>query len=649
MALSFTEIPLTRPATPLLDTIEGPAALRHLDATALERLADELRAYLLYAAGQTGGHFGAGLGVVELTIALHHVFDTPEDRLVWDVGHQTYPHKILTGRREEILRIRRADGIAGFPKRSESPYDTFGVGHSSTSISAALGMALAARMNGSARRAIAVIGDGAMTAGMAFEALNHSAHLDLDLLVVLNDNQMSISRNVGGLSTYFSKLWSSRFYNFVREAGKRLLKAFPSTSTLVRKAEELMKALVAPGIVFEELGFTYIGPIDGHNLPLLVNTLTNLKQVTGPVLLHVATVKGKGFLPAEADPIGYHALTKIEPPGTVPPPAKAKYQDLFGAWLCDMAAVEPRLVGITPAMTEGSGMGEFARRFPQRFHDVAIAEQHAVTLAAGLACEGMKPVVAIYSTFLQRAYDQLIHDVALQQLDVLFAIDRAGLVGEDGPTHAGSFDLSFLRCIPNLVIMAPADENEAWRLLCTGFLHPGPAAVRYPRGSGPGATVEPGLEPLPLGIGRQLRSGAGIAILNFGALLPTALAAAEILDASVADMRFVKPLDTALIDRLAADHGLLVTLEDNAVAGGAGSAVAEYLAAAHSPVALLHLGLPDRFIDHDSRAAQLAAVGLDTAGVVRAIGARVQRLELATSGNQCARPNGGRAASSSRP
>ncbi|MCC6296168.1 MAG: 1-deoxy-D-xylulose-5-phosphate synthase [Pseudomonadales bacterium] len=649
MALSFTEIPLNRPATPLLDTIEGPAALRHLDATALERLADELRAYLLYAAGQTGGHFGAGLGVVELTIALHHVFDTPEDRLVWDVGHQTYPHKILTGRREEILRIRRADGIAGFPKRSESPYDTFGVGHSSTSISAALGMALAARMNGSARRAIAVIGDGAMTAGMAFEALNHSAHLDLDLLVVLNDNQMSISRNVGGLSTYFSKLWSSRFYNFVREAGKRVLKAFPSTSTLVRKAEELMKALVAPGIVFEELGFTYIGPIDGHNLPLLVNTLTNLKQVTGPVLLHVATVKGKGFLPAEADPIGYHALAKIEPPGTIPPPAKAKYQDLFGAWLCDMAAAEPRLVGITPAMTEGSGMGEFASRFPQRFHDVAIAEQHAVTLAAGLACEGMKPVVAIYSTFLQRAYDQLIHDVALQQLDVLFAIDRAGLVGEDGPTHAGSFDLSFLRCIPNLVIMAPADENEARRLLCTGFLHPGPAAVRYPRGSGPGVAVEPGLEPLPLGVGRRLRQGNGVAILNFGALLSTALAAAETLDASVADMRFVKPLDTALIDRLAAEHGLLVTLEDNVVAGGAGSAVAEYLATTHNPVALLHLGLPDRFIDHDSRAAQLAAVGLDVAGLVRAIGARAQRLQLATSGDQRVRPNGGRAASSSRP
>ena len=635
MPLSFTEIPSERPLTPLLDTVASPAALRALDTQTLERLADELRAYLLYATGQTGGHFGAGLGVIELTIALHHVFDTPEDRLVWDVGHQTYPHKILTGRREDILQVRRAGGVAGFPKRSESPYDTFGVGHSSTSISAALGMALAAHLRGERRRSIAVIGDGAMTAGMAFEALNHSAHLDLDLLVVLNDNKMSISRNVGGLSTYFSKLWSSRFYNLVREGGKRLLKAFPSTSTLVRKTEELMKALVAPGIVFEELGFTYIGPIDGHNLPLLVTTLNNLKQVTGPVLLHVATVKGKGFLPAEADPIGYHALTKIEPAGTPPPkrPARPKFQDLFGTWLCDMAERESRLVGITPAMTEGSGMVEFARRFPDRFHDVAIAEQHAVTLAAGLACERMKPVVAIYSTFLQRAYDQLIHDVALQRLDVLFAIDRAGLVGEDGPTHAGSFDLSYLRCIPNLLVMAPADENEARRLLSTGFLHEGPAAVRYPRGGGPGVAVEPGLDPLPVGLGRRMRAGTGIAILNFGALLPAALEAAAALDASVADMRFVKPLDTDLIDALAAEHTLLVTLEDNAVAGGAGAGVAEYLAAAAVNPHLLQLGLPDRFVDHDSRAAQLAAVGLDAAGIRAAIAARAARLGLPLPGS----------------
>ncbi|MFP5413687.1 MAG: 1-deoxy-D-xylulose-5-phosphate synthase [Gammaproteobacteria bacterium] len=636
MALSFTDIPRARPATPLLDTIASPAALRPLGLDELELLADELRAYLLYAIGQTGGHFGAGLGVIELTIALHHVFNTPDDRLVWDVGHQTYPHKILTGRREEILGVRRGGGIAGFPKRSESEYDTFGVGHSSTSISAALGMALGAHLAGSDRRAIAVIGDGAMTAGMAFEALNHSAHLDLDLLVVLNDNQMSISRNVGGLSTYFSKLWSSRLYNWVREGGKRVLKAFPSTATLVRKTEELMKALVAPGIVFEELGFTYIGPIDGHNLPLLVNTLTNLKQVTGPVLLHVATVKGKGFLPAEADPIGYHALTKIEP--TTPPvppappkpaPPKPKYQDLFGAWLCDMASAEPRLVGITPAMTEGSGMIEFAQRFPERFQDVAIAEQHAVTLAAGLACEGMKPVVAIYSTFLQRAYDQLIHDVVLQNLDVLFAIDRAGLVGEDGPTHAGSFDLSYLRCIPNLIVMAPSDENETRQLLNTGFRHPGPAAVRYPRGTGPGVAVDPGLEPLPIGYGRRCRSGRAIALLNFGALLPTVLAAAERLDASVADMRFVKPLDVDLIAQLADTHQLLITVEDNVIAGGAGAGVAEYLAACGRTSPILHLGLPDAFIEHDTRSAQLTQVGLDVEGICRAAGARAALLGIA--------------------
>ncbi|MGD9984981.1 MAG: 1-deoxy-D-xylulose-5-phosphate synthase [Porticoccaceae bacterium] len=637
MALSFTDIPRVRPATPLLDTIASPVALRSLGLDELELLADELRAYLLYAIGQTGGHFGAGLGVIELTIALHHVFNTPDDRLVWDVGHQTYPHKILTGRREEILSVRRGGGIAGFPKRSESEYDTFGVGHSSTSISAALGMALAAHLAGSDRRAIAVIGDGAMTAGMAFEALNHSAHLDLDLLVVLNDNQMSISRNVGGLSTYFSKLWSSRIYNWVREAGKRVLKAFPSTATLVRKTEELMKALVAPGIVFEELGFTYIGPIDGHNLPLLVNTLTNLKQVTGPVLLHVATVKGKGFLPAEADPIGYHALTKIEPtappvppaPRKPPAPGKPKYQDLFGAWLCDMASAEPRLVGITPAMAEGSGMIEFAQRFPERFQDVAIAEQHAVTLAAGLACAGMKPVVAIYSTFLQRAYDQLIHDVALQNLDVLFAIDRAGLVGEDGPTHAGSFDLSYLRCIPNLIVMAPSDENETRQLLNTGFRHPGPAAVRYPRGTGPGVAVDPGLEPLPIGRGRRCRSGRAIALLNFGALLPTVLAAAERLDASVADMRFVKPLDVDLIAQLADTHQLLITVEDNVIAGGAGAGVAEYLAACGRTSPILHLGLPDAFIEHDTRSAQLTRVGLDVDGICRAAGARATLLGIA--------------------
>ncbi|MBQ0799242.1 MAG: 1-deoxy-D-xylulose-5-phosphate synthase [Porticoccaceae bacterium] len=624
MTARFTDIPRTRPATPRLDQIDGPADLRVLDNTQLLQLADELRAYLLYSVGQSGGHFGAGLGVIELTIALHRVFNTPSDRLVWDVGHQTYPHKILTGRREQLTTIRQPGGLSGFPKRTESDYDTFGVGHSSTSISAALGMAVAAQMDGSARRAVAVIGDGAMTAGMAFEALNHVAHVDTDMLVILNDNQMSISRNVGGLSTYFSKLWSSRFYNGFREACKRILKAFPSTSTWVRKTEELMKALVAPGIVFEELGFTYIGPIDGHDLPLLVKTLENLKQITGPVLLHVATVKGKGFTPAEEDPIGYHALNKIEPLNAEKPkPANKanlpKYQKIFGDWLCDMADIESRLVGITPAMSEGSGMVEFEQRFPERFHDVAIAEQHAVTLAAGLACDGMKPVVAIYSTFLQRAYDQLIHDVALQNLDVLFAIDRAGLVGEDGATHAGSFDLSFLRCIPNMVVATPSDENETRQLLYTCFMHTGPAAVRYPRGTGPGAAIKQTMTALPIGKGITRRQGETVALLNFGTRLAAALEAAEQLNATVVDMRFAKPLDEDLLRELAASHELLVTIEENAIAGGAGSGVSEYLSNAGLNTPLLHLGLPDYFVKHNSQAMQLAGVGLDSNGIYQAI------------------------------
>ena len=624
MTARFTDIPRTRPATPRLDQIDGPADLRVLDNTQLLQLADELRAYLLYSVGQSGGHFGAGLGVIELTIALHRVFNTPSDRLVWDVGHQTYPHKILTGRREQLTTIRQPGGLSGFPKRTESDYDTFGVGHSSTSISAALGMAIAAQLDGSARRAVAVIGDGAMTAGMAFEALNHVAHVDTDMLVILNDNQMSISRNVGGLSTYFSKLWSSRFYNGFREACKRILKAFPSTSTWVRKTEELMKALVAPGIVFEELGFTYIGPIDGHDLPLLVKTLENLKQITGPVLLHVATVKGKGFTPAEEDPIGYHALNKIEPlneekPKLASKPSLPKYQKIFGDWLCDMAGIEAKLVGITPAMSEGSGMVEFEQRFPERFHDVAIAEQHAVTLAAGLACDGMKPVVAIYSTFLQRAYDQLVHDVALQNLDVLFAIDRAGLVGEDGATHAGSFDLSFLRCIPNMVIATPSDENETRQLLYTCFMHAGPAAVRYPRGTGPGAAIEQTMTALPIGKGITRRQGETVALLNFGTRLAAALEAAEQLNATVVDMRFAKPLDEDLLRELAASHELLVTIEENAIAGGAGSGVSEYLSNAGLNTPLLHLGLPDYFVRHNSQAMQLAGVGLDSNGIYQAI------------------------------
>ena len=635
MTITYSDIPLARPATPLLDRIDSPTQLRALPEGELEQMADELRAYLLYSVGQSGGHFGAGLGVVELTVALHYAFNTPDDRLVWDVGHQTYPHKILTGRREELLTIRHRDGLAGFPNREESEYDPFGVGHSSTSLSAALGMAIGSTIDQPqdgqpGRRCVAVIGDGAMTAGMAFEALNHIAHVDLDMLVVLNDNNMSISKSVGGLATYFSKLWSSKLYNLFRESTKTLLKAFPSTSGIVRRTEELMKALVAPGIVFEELGFTYIGPIDGHNIPLLVHTLENLKQVTGPVLLHVATQKGKGFLPAEEDPIGYHALNKIPTPSEETPapqpnsrPKLPKYQQIFGDWLCDMAADHPELIAITPAMSEGSGMVEFAERFPQQFHDVAIAEQHAVTLAAGIACEGKKPIVAIYSTFLQRAYDQLIHDVALQNLDVLLAIDRAGLVGEDGATHAGSFDISFMRCIPNMVIMAPADENEARQMLYTGYIHPGPAAVRYPRGTGPGVTIEQTMTALPIGKGRLNRRGQQVAILNFGALLPTVLSVGEELDASVADMRFIKPLDTALLDQLAADHTLIVTLEENAIAGGAGAGVSEYFAQQGIVVAVLHLGLPDIFIDHATHDAQIATAGLDAATISERIKARL--------------------------
>ncbi|MBQ0712503.1 MAG: 1-deoxy-D-xylulose-5-phosphate synthase [Porticoccus sp.] len=637
MAKTFNDIPLIRPETPLLDTIDNPFHLRELEEDQLLTLADELRSYLLYSVGKSGGHFGAGLGTVELTIALHYIFNTPHDHLVWDVGHQAYPHKILTGRRDQMLTIRQAEGLSAFPKRDESEYDTFGVGHSSTSISAALGMALGAAMNGKDSKAVAVIGDGAMTAGLAFEALNHAAHTDADLLVLLNDNNMSISHNVGGLATYFSKLWSSRFYNTIREGGKKVLRSVPSAATFVRKTEEHLKAMVAPGIVFEELGFNYIGPIDGHNLPLLVQTLRNLKALSGPILLHTITRKGKGFAPAEADPVGYHALNKIEPknkpkvavpqPAAVVSPPKQKYQQVFGSWLCDMAEREPRLVGITPAMCEGSGMVEFAKRFPDQFHDVAIAEQHAVTLAAGLACEGIKPVVAIYSTFLQRAYDQLIHDVALQNLDVLFGIDRAGLVGEDGPSHAGSFDLTYLRCIPNMMVMTPSDENETRQMLYTGFIHKGPAAVRYPRGTGPGTTIEKDMTALPIGKGLIRREGNQIAILNFGTLLPAALATADELNATVADMRFVKPLDTGLINQLASEHSLLVTLEENTIQGGAGAAVSEYLASMGIVVPVLHLGLPDKFVDHGNHQQQLAATGLDTASVRHAIEQRLSELE----------------------
>ena len=635
MQKTYTDIPHSRPATPLLDTVNAPADLRKLNADELVQLTDELRLFMLFCVGKTGGHFGAGLGVTELTVALHYVFNTPNDRLVWDVGHQTYPHKILTGRREQMLSMRQKDGLSGFPKRSESEFDTFGVGHSSTSISAALGMAMASAQLEESRKTVAIMGDGAMTAGMAFEAINHASHVDKDLLVILNDNQMSISKNVGGLSTYFSKLWASRFYNQLRERGKKALSSLPHAKNFVRRTEEYMKSMVSPATIFEELGFYYIGPIDGHDLPLLVQTLTNLKAIKGPVMLHIITHKGKGFAPAENDPVGYHALNKIEPKQAVlvaadepPKRAKPKYQKVFGDWLCDMAAEDQRLIGITPAMCDGSGMNEFAEQFPDRYEDVAIAEQHAVTLAAGMACEGLKPVVAIYSTFLQRAYDQLIHDVAIQNLDVLFALDRAGLVGEDGATHAGAYDISYLRCIPNMLLMAPSDENETRQLLYTGYMHSGPAAVRYPRGTGPGATIQKEMSAVPIGKGIVVREGSGAAILNFGTLLDSAVTVANQLNSTVADMRFIKPIDKELIRSLAETHDLLVTLEENSIAGGAGSGVIEFLAAEGIVMPVLQLGLPDKLIDHGTHAEQLVSINLDTASIQSTIVNRLKQLTL---------------------
>ena len=632
MPKTFTQIPLTRPATPLLDTLTSPAELRRLPATRLEQVVDELREYLLYAVGQCGGHFGAGLGVVELTVALHYLYNTPDDRLVWDVGHQCYPHKILTGRREGITSIRQQDGLSGFPKRSESEYDTFGVGHSSTSISAALGMALGAEMAGSDRRAVAIIGDGAMTAGQAFEAMSHAAHTRSNLLVILNDNNMSISHNVGGLSNYFARIWASKSYIALREGGKKVLSTMPAAWDFIRRTEESMKNMVSPDMLFEAIGFNYIGPIDGHNVDELVRTLGNMRALEGPQLLHIYTTKGKGFAPAEADPVGYHAINKIEPKPKVQvavpsQPKKPKYQDIFGQWLCDMAAQDKRLVGITPAMCEGSDLLAFSQRFPERYFDVAIAEQHAVTLAAGLACDGDKPVVAIYSTFLQRAYDQLIHDVAIQNLDVLFAIDRAGLVGEDGPTHAGAFDISYLRCVPNMIVMTPSDENETRQLLHTGMLFEGPAAVRYPRGTGPGAEMVRELAPLPIGKGRLVKEGSGVAILNFGTLLTPALEAAKSLGATVADMRFVKPLDEELILALAEKHDLLVTIEENAIAGGAGSAVTEFLNSRDVSQPVLQIGLPDTFIDHGKHGELLSSCGLDAEGIRHTIETRLERMK----------------------
>jgi 1-deoxy-D-xylulose-5-phosphate synthase len=625
----FTEIPLQRPATPLLDSLADPADLRRLSGEQLPQLAEELRHFLLFTVGQTGGHLGAGLGVIELTIALHYVFETPRDQLVWDVGHQTYPHKILTGRREQMGSLRQRGGVAPFPSRDESPYDTFGVGHSSTSISAALGMAIAARLAERSQRTVAIIGDGAITAGMAFEALNHAADTGADMLVILNDNAMSISKNVGGLAKYFARILSSRLYLSMREGSKKLLSRIPYAWELAKRTEEHMKGMVVPGTLFDELGLNYMGPIDGHDLETLVSTLENIKDLKGPQFLHIITQKGKGYGPAEASPVGTHSLSKIEAGSRdkTGESNRPSYSNVFGRWLVDMADQEPRLVGITPAMREGSDMVAFSEKHPGRYFDVAIAEQHAVTLAAGLACQGAMPVVAIYSTFLQRAYDQLIHDVAIQNLNVLFAIDRAGLL-EDGPTHSGAFDLSFLRCVPNLIIMAPSDENETRQMLYTGFVYQGPAAVRYPRGKGPGTEVQTQMTALPIGKGRVCREGQHIAILAFGVTLAPALQAAAELNATVVDMRFVKPLDEALIKTLASTHALLVSVEENSLVGGAGSAINEFLAAENLPVNMLNLGIPDRFIGQEKPTSMIKECGLDAAGVEASINERLLSMEL---------------------
>ncbi len=613
---------------PLLQTIDDPAALRQLDREQLQRLAVELRAFLLESVSRTGGHLSSNLGTVELTIALHHVFNTPEDRIVWDVGHQTYAHKILTGRREGMARLRMLGGISGFPQRAESRYDTFGTAHSSTSISAALGMAQAAKLKGERRRCVAVIGDGAMSAGQAFEALNNAGVMDTDLLVILNDNDMSISPPVGALNRYLARLVSGRFYRVARRAAEKVLSNVPPLWELAKKMEEHAKGMVVPSTLFEEYGFNYVGPIDGHDLDALIPTLRNLAALKGPQFLHVVTRKGQGYKLAEADPVLYHGVSKFVPEagiatGGAKAGAKPSYTQIFGEWLCDMAERDERLVAVTPAMREGSGLVQFAQRFPERYFDVGIAEQHAVTFAAGLACEGMKPVVAIYSTFLQRGYDQFIHDVQIQNLPVLFALDRAGLVGADGATHHGAFDLSYLRCIPNITIMAPADENECRQMLYTGHLLDTPAVVRYPRGAGPGVPVVRDMVALPLGKAEVRRTGRRVAILAFGAMVQPAFDAGEALDATVVNMRFVKPLDEALILDMARRHELLVTVEENVVAGGAGSAVAECLAAHGVSPAVLHLGLPDRFVDHGDQALLLAAVGLDAEGIAARIQARL--------------------------
>ncbi len=590
--------------TKLLDGIEYPTDLRRLPTHQLKSVCDEVRAYLLDSVSRSSGHLASGLGTVELTVALHYVYNTPQDKLVWDVGHQAYPHKILTGRKKQLHTIRQKDGLHPFPWREESEYDVLSVGHSSTSISAALGIAVAAQRSGSNEKVVSIIGDGAMTAGMVFEAMNHAGDIKPDMLVVLNDNDMSISENVGALNQHFARLLSGRFYTKIREQGKKLLKPLPPIHHLASRAEEHMKGMMAPGTIFEELGFNYIGPIDGHDVDTLVETLKNMKHLRGPQLLHVVTQKGKGYRPAEADPIGYHGVPKFDPAQSTLPskkPGIPSYSEVFGDWLCDHAQEDTKLMAITPAMREGSGMVKFSKLYPDQYFDVAIAEQHSVTYAAGLAIAGFKPVVAIYSTFLQRAYDQVIHDVALQNLDVLFAIDRAGIVGADGPTHQGAFDLSYLRCIPNMVVMTPSDEQECRDMLFTGYHYQGPAAVRYPRGSGTGVTLRERDNLLEIGKAKPVRDGKQVAILNFGTLLPEAIAVAEAIDATVIDMRFVKPIDKQAIVKAADEHQLLVTLEENATAGGAGSAVNESLAEAGLTVQTLNIGLPDEFIKHGSQ------------------------------------------------
>lgn len=605
----------------LLDSINFPQELKQLERSQLTQLAAELRDFLVNSVAKTGGHLASNLGVVELTIALHYVFNTPDDRLVWDVGHQTYPHKILTGRKDAMRELRKPSGIAGFPRRGESEYDTFGTGHSSTSISAALGMAIAAKQAGLSRRSVAIIGDGAMTAGMAFEALNNAGDMDANLLVILNDNDMSISNNVGALNNYLARLLSGRFYDSVRQSGKRMLDIVPPVKEFAKRAEEHAKGMVTPGTLFEEFGFNYIGPIDGHDIDALLDTLGNIRELKGMQFLHVVTQKGKGYTPAEDNPNKFHGVGKFNPSNgnSIANADNKSYTQVFGEWLLDMAKADPHLIGITPAMCDGSGLNAFALAFPKRYFDVGIAEQHALTFAAGMACDGLKPVVAIYSTFLQRAYDQLIHDIALQELDVLLAIDRAGLVGADGPTHAGSFDLSFLRCIPNMIIMAPSDENECRQMLTTGYQHRGLAAVRYPRGTGIGAKISPTLDTLPIGKAELRRQGKHVAILAFGSMLQASLSAAETLDATVVNMRFVKPLDVEMLQQIASTHSLVVTVEENALMGGAGSAVMEALQYLDIHLPTLCLGLPDTFIEHGVHETMLAQCGLDAQGITQAI------------------------------